>query len=56
MKTLALSYAGKPSPDALVTSLSAACLTQQLDRVAIARKQAAQPFAMSINASRSDKR
>jgi hypothetical protein len=56
MKTLALSCAVKQSPDALVTSLSAACLTQQLDRVAIARNQAAQPFAKPINAGRSDKR
>ncbi|MCX7208078.1 MAG: hypothetical protein NT086_19265 [Proteobacteria bacterium] len=56
MKTLALSCTAKSSPDALVATLSAACLTQQLDRIALARKQAAQPFAMSINASRSDKR
>ncbi|WP_180273535.1 hypothetical protein [Iodobacter sp. BJB302] len=56
METLALSCAAQQPPNVLVATLSAACLAHQLDRVAIARKQAAEPFAKPINADRSDKR
>jgi hypothetical protein len=37
-------------------AIQSQCMTEQLDRIALARKQAAQPFAKPINASRTDKR